>query len=282
MPPSRVRTGILAGLLGLVAVLGVVWLVTTATTDGERTSGDGTPTTSAATPTGTDTDTGTETGTGTGTDTGTGTGTATGTATAGGRTSDGDGDGDGEDGGRKSIEVNGLRIDGTGMGDGCMTFINKTATAATIESVSFAVVAQPPGAAQPAVWSDNGAHCYGEGDELDDPCDGYRLIEGGQCTAGAVLAQGAAPGEYTISGVAHYSFLCDNAEISPCNDERIDWGGRLPSPQEPVLVRGASEPLTTPLDVPGGPEPDGPPEPDSPPTSESSPQPDAPPPVEPE
>jgi hypothetical protein len=39
--------------------------------------------------------------------------------------------------------VNGLRIDGTGLGYGCVTILNKTSTPATIQSVSFTVVAQP-------------------------------------------------------------------------------------------------------------------------------------------
>ncbi|QIJ62469.1 hypothetical protein [Streptomyces sp. JB150] len=298
MPPSRLRVGVFAAVLGLVAVLGIVWLVRSATTGGDGTSGERTNGTAEA---GNGTGTGGDGGTGedrdTGTDNGTDGGTDGGrtteeTGSDGGRTTDeggdtggtgdggtdrdgdtggtgdggtdGDGDtgGDGEEGGRKSLTVNGLRIDGNGLGYGCVTILNKTSTPATIQRVSFTVVARP-GPTTPALSPDT-AHCFQEENgpgALDPSCDGHLLPEGGQCTAGAVPSADAPGGEYTVAAVAHYSFLCDNAEISPCNEPA--WGDRPPTPQNPVLVVGRSEPLTTSLDVEGPPT--------SPPTSPSSP-----------
>ncbi|MFI2436988.1 hypothetical protein [Streptomyces sp. NPDC018693] len=230
MAPSRpgTRPLVLAVVLGLVAVLGVVWLVRTATIDGENTSGEKSTSSAEATdgsdPTGGDTpeDGGRDGSASAGQTKAT---AGSGTPSDGGRT----------DGGRRSIQVNGVRLDGARNDPGCLTVINKTATAGTIENVSFVVVGGP---ARPAVSSDNAAHCDKTG---DPPCRGVRLVEGGQCLAGAVLAANAPQGTYTVEAVVHYSYLCDNTENAPCTREEIpDWGGPPPTPQSPVLVRGTS------------------------------------------
>ncbi|MGA4838074.1 hypothetical protein [Streptomyces sp. G45] len=210
MPSSRTRLVVMATALALVAALGIVWLVRSATTDGGSAAGDGA--TSPATPPD-------------GTASGAPTGTTT-SAASGGVTPDGDRT---RTSGRRSIRVNGLRLDGSDDGDGCMTVMNDTATTLTVEGISFTAAGIR---ARPAVRSDNAAHCGG-----GPRCDGARLPPDGDCRAGAVLAPNAPPGEYEITPLAQISYVCDNAERSPC-DKVPDWGGPPPTPRDPVLVRG--------------------------------------------
>ncbi|HLL37020.1 MAG TPA: hypothetical protein VK545_24745 [Streptomyces sp.] len=251
MPSSRVRIGVLAAVLGLVAVLGVVWLVRSATTGGGGTSAERTNGTAEA---GNGTGTGGDGGTGEDGDTGTGTDggrTAEETGTDGGRTTDsdedgggdggGDGDGDGGDGGRRSISVNGVRINGSGT-DGCLSAINLTDVVATMESISFTVTAGP---SKPTVRSDNGAHCPAVQQGYGRPCAGAQLQPNESCTAGAVLASNATRGTYSITAVATASFRCENSTSHPC-DLVEDWEGSPPTPQNPVSIEGKTDPdLTT-------------------------------------
>ncbi|MFJ1971225.1 hypothetical protein ACIO93_21375 [Streptomyces sp. NPDC087903] len=265
MSLPRARLTVMAAVLGLVAVLGVVWLVRSATTGSENSVGGEGTISSAATRDGTATATATN-GSGTADDGATSSGEASGgtgaasdgTATKGSRTPDG---GETHNGGRRSVRLNGVRIDGAGHGEGCVTLDNRTSTPATLESVSF-VVTKGPG--RPAVLSDNAAHCSRDQDS-NSPCT--RLLPiGRQCLAGAVIAPGAPQGEYTVKAVVHSAFLCDNDKISPCNDVR-DWEGPLPTPKAPVLVRSSKTTrlLETTVDVAGAkpPTPDDSPD-DSP------------------
>ncbi|MEH0419345.1 hypothetical protein [Streptomyces sp. B21-083] len=268
MPTSRTRLSVMVTVLGLVAVLGVVWLVRSATTGTQKTSSSGTDTSATRSTASSDATDGGTTGSGTTTGSGettgsgqtTGSGKTTGNATGGGGRTPGGDKTPGGGGGGRSIKVNGLRLDGNGNGDGCVTFINKTATPARITGVSFTVVS---GAGHPTISSDNAAHCDGQqGGDADPPCDGLRLIEGNQCQAGAVLGPGAR-GDYTVGAVASYTFVCDNAKINPC-DRASEAGGPPPTPQNPVSISGDSERLDTGLDVGGTP-------PDTPPTDDTDP-----------
>lgn len=270
MPPTRARPIALAVILGLVAVLGIFWLVRSATIDGQNASDEG-PVSSVTGSNGTDPNarTGTDPGTGTGRSddgdssspsTSQGTSTA-GNSTPGGETRKSD---------RRSIHVNGVHLDGNRNGPGCVTIINKTATAGTINSVSFTVTAGP---ATPAVRSDDAAHCSLDGNPA---CRGINLTEGDQCVAGAVLPSDAPAGEYTVTAVVHFTYLCDNAENSPCN-EVPDWGGSPPTSQNPVQISGSSSNNVPTLTMSvGGAAEDSPPDEFSPP-SDDTPVPDSPP-----
>ncbi|MFI9564130.1 hypothetical protein [Streptomyces rishiriensis] len=248
MQPSRAQLGIMATLLGLVAVLGVVWLVRSATTDSQSTaSGDGT--------------TGSAHGQSNGTGDGDGDVTADGGRSRPGEASNGT-DGQTPGGGEKHKDgphvPNGVNLQGNGDRDGCVTVINKTATPAVIESISFVIVDGPRGT---AVHSDNGAHCYNNpGDEKPGPpCQGLKLIAGYQCLTGAVLASNAKDGEYTVEAVVHTRFRCDNDKIDPCNYVK-DWGGRPPTKKAPVDVRSSGtsrSPLRATIVV-GGPDSEAP------------------------
>lgn len=235
----------MATVLGLVLVLGVVWLVRSATTGSESTAGVDRTTDSADPSNDTDGTADSTThstadstidsdGDGTPDSRTTRSGAASdSTATDGGGTPQG---GRTPKGRRPSVELNGVNLQGSGNSEGCVTVINKTATPAVIESVSFVITGGP---ARPAVHSDNGDHCYrAEGDDRDTPCLGLLLVEGRQCLTGAVLAPGARAGEYTVQAVVHSSFLCDNDKIDPCNYV-TDWGGPPPTPQAPVRVRSS-------------------------------------------
>ncbi|MFD7018089.1 hypothetical protein [Streptomyces sp. NPDC059928] len=264
MAPLRTRSIVLAVVLGLCAVLGIVWLVRSATISGQNTAGEGTNNSSSAgsgtdSPGGRTPDNG---GTSSGA-TGSGTGspggrtpdnggassgaTGSGTGSPGGRTPDNGGASSGATsqgtatpgsttpggGGRRAIHVNGVRLDGNRNDSGCLTVINKTSTAATIDSVSFEVADGP---ARPAVRSDDAAHCSPTGDPA---CRALQLVEGRQCLAGAVLPADAPDGEYTVTAVVHYTYVCDNTQNSPCS-EVPDWGGPPPTPQAPVQISGSS------------------------------------------
>lgn len=254
----------MATVLGLVAVLGIVWLVRSATTNSENTAGVDT-TNSTDTPDGTATDGG---------------GTPDGGRDSGGTPNGGKSPGGGKTpgGSRPAVHLNGVNLQGGGDLDGCVTVINKTSTPVDIESVSFVIVHGPPGKA--TVGSDNGAHCFNEeGDEKPGPpCLGHRLIEGKQCLTGAVLAPNAKPGEYTIDTVIDASVLCDNDQINPCNYVK-DWHGPPPTPQAPVQVqisRFTSERLRSTIVVEGtGPSPsEDSSSPDTPSVPEISPSPE--------
>lgn len=203
MPTSRARLGVMATVLGLIAVLGVVWLVRSATTGSQKTSGSG-ATTTDSTATSDATDGGT-----TGSGKTTGSGETTGSATGDGSRTPGGGKTAG--GGGRSVSLNGLRLDGGDDGNGCVMFMNTYGTAAHIESVSFTVTHGPTGPGSPALRSDNAAHC-----PKTSTCDGARLVKGGQCEAGTVFPSDAQAGEYTIDALATFTFLCDNATTEPC------------------------------------------------------------------
>ncbi|MFE4870723.1 hypothetical protein [Streptomyces sp. NPDC056682] len=242
MAPLRTRPIVLAVVLGLCAVLGIVWLVRSATISGQNTAGEGTNS-SSSTASGTDSPGGRTPDNG-GTSSGA---TGNGTGSPGGRTPDNGGASSGATsqgaatpggttpggGGRRAIHVNGVRLDGNRNDSGCLTVINKTSTAAMIDSVSFEVADGP---ARPAVRSDDAAHCSPTGDPA---CRALHLVEGRQCLAGAVLPADAPDGEYTVTAVVHYTYVCDNTENSPCS-EVLDWGGPPPTPQAPVQISGSS------------------------------------------
>ncbi|NNN33277.1 hypothetical protein HLK59_23535, partial [Streptomyces sp. S3(2020)] len=245
MHPTRARPIALAIILGLVAVLGIVWLVRSATIDGQNAADEG-PVSSVAGSNGTDTDPNADpnadrgTGAGTSTDPDAGTsrptdGGSSSPSTSQGTSTGGNSTPGGETGnsGRRSIHVNGVHLDGNRNGPGCLTIINKTATAGTVTSVSFTVTAGP---ATPAVRSDDAAHCSPTGDPA---CRGVKLTEGYQCVTGAVLPADAPAGVYTVTAVVHFTYVCDNTENSPCN-EVSDWGGSPPTAQNPVTVSGSS------------------------------------------
>lgn len=236
MPPTRARPIALSVILVLVAVLGIVWLVRSATTDGQNAADEG-PVSSVTNSNGTDPNAGTGTGTdpngGTsrpGDDGGSSSPSASQGTSASGNSTPG---GETRKSSRRSIHVNGVHLDGKPSGPGCVTIINKTATAGTINSVSFTVADGP---ATPTVRSDDAAHCSLSGNPV---CRGIKLVEGEQCMAGAVLPSDAPAGQYTVTAVVHFTYLCDNAENSPCN-EVSDWGGSPPTPQDPVLISGSS------------------------------------------
>ncbi|MCQ9181070.1 hypothetical protein KMT30_18885 [Streptomyces sp. IBSBF 2953] len=262
MQPSRAQLGIMATLLGLVAVLGVVWLVRSATTDNQSSAGSDSTTGSADARSNAS-------------------GDGDGDVTAnGGRSRPGEASNGADGGGTKSSSQgekhkngpyvpNGVNLQGNGDRDGCVTVINKTSTPAVIESISFVIV---DGHGGTAVHSDNGAHCFNEpGDEKPGPpCQGLKLIEGDQCLTGAVLASNAKPGEYTVEAVVHTRFRCDNDKIDPCNYVK-DWGGRPPTKKAPVDVRGSGtsgSPLRATIVVKG---PDSEPPDDSPSSKSPSP-----------
>ncbi|MFI7497762.1 hypothetical protein ACIBVL_04485 [Streptomyces sp. NPDC049687] len=295
MPPSRARLSVMAAVLGVVAVLGIVWLVRSATVD-SGTSADHDATGSVGTRTGSGTHDDGTTASGTASGNGTsGGGTSTGGETAGdgerndGGRNDGETGGDGEttDGGRRSLHVNGLHLDGDRGGEGCLTVINKTGMTGTVDSVSFAVKSGPQGA---AVRSDDGAHCSGDYHPEDDPndrppppCRAVRLPPSGRCLAGVVPAAGAKPGAYDVEAWVHVRYLCDDPENSPCSE--IHWGARPPTRQDPVLVISDTKcnvpqpslDVGPSRDAPPEPEPDDSPAPDSPPEPDSSPSPPSPP-----
>lgn len=280
MRPTRARPIALAIILGLVAVLGIVWLVRSATIDGQNAADEG-PVSSVTGSNGTDpnadSSTGTDAGTGAGTDPNAGTSrpgdgsssspsASQGTSTAGNSTPGGET----RNSGRRSIHVNGVHLDGNRNGPGCLTIINKTATAGTVDSVSFTVAAGP---ATPAVRSDDAAHCSPTGDPA---CRGIKLTEGYQCVTGAVLPPDAPAGVYTVTAVVHFTYLCDNTQNSPCN-EVSDWGGSPPTSQNPVTVTGSSSNNVPQLTMTvGGAAEEDPPEEISPP-SDDPPDPDSPP-----
>lgn len=253
MATMRARPIALAIILGLVAVLGIVWLVRSATIDGENTAGKGTVSSAAASNgNGNDPDAdggigGNDTGPGTGTDTGSAA-ASQGTSATGSSTPDG---GTRKDG-RRSIHVNGVRLDGNPSGSGCATIINKTSTPATFNSVSFTVASGP---AKPAVSSDNAAHCSNG----NPRCLGARVQEGYQCDAGAVLPPGSPNGRYVITTTVNFTYVCVDPENSPC-DEVKDWGGSPPTPQDPVVISGSTSNKVPPVTIVVGGEPEDNPE----------------------
>ncbi|WP_329331650.1 hypothetical protein OG866_02500 [Streptomyces sp. NBC_00663] len=269
MATTRARPIALAIILGLVAVLGIVWLVRSATTDGENAADKGTVSSASASNgngngngNGNDPDPdggirGTDPGTGSGTDrqddgssssTSASQGTsATGSSTPGGET---------HKSGRRSIHVSGVRLNGNGDRDGCATIINKTSRPLTVKSVSFAVSKGP---AKPAVSSDNAAHCSG-----DNPtCLGATVQEGDQCDAGAVLPPGVPNGTYKITTTVDFTCVCVDPENDPC-DKVTDWGGPPPTPQYPLTISGPAAAPGVSITVGEEPEEEDTPAPDTP------------------
>ncbi|SNX55701.1 hypothetical protein SAMN06272735_0127 [Streptomyces sp. TLI_55] len=239
MATTRARPIALAIILGLVAVLGIVWLVRSATTDGQNAADEGAVSPAAASH-GNDPDPdGGIGGTGTADDGGSSSGAASQGASAGGDT---------HRSGRRSIHVNGVHLDGNGSGDGCATIINKTSTPGTFNSVSFAVASGP---AKPAVTSDNAAHCSAD----NPPCAGARVQEGNQCDAGAVLPPGVPNGTYVITTTVNFTYVCVDPANSPC-DEVKDWGGSPPTPQDPVVISGSTSNNVPPVTIVVGGEPE--------------------------
>ncbi|MEU6714554.1 hypothetical protein ABZ897_24060 [Nonomuraea sp. NPDC046802] len=259
MTPSRSRMLIMAGILGLVAVLGIAWLIGAATGhEGGSQAGSRTQAPGGLVglpdenPTGETPDPGSTTG-----------------DTPGPGSTDGDPAGSPSNrpdssaptsrNNRRSVHWNGVRLDGDNNGDGCVTIINKTATVGVIESVSFTVVSGPGRAtARP----DTG-HCDTDGNPL---CQGVRLRPDTRCVAGAVLTGDASNQAYTVRATVHVRYLCSNKVDSPC-DEVLNWGGPPPTPESPVEFWGATStkvPLTEAF-VGGSPSPDeeGSPEPPS-------------------
>jgi hypothetical protein len=203
MATSRARVAVMAGALGLVAVLGVGWLVSVST--GHHPSQ------------------------------GASTGSQGGSiGSTGAVPSNGD---PGPPYVRpthrlRSIQVNGVRLDGTPNESGCVTIINKTSVVAVFESVTFAAPADagPDVGVVPAT-----SQCGGE---QDPPCVGARVPVGGQCVAGAKLTGNPRPGEYQLETRVRYRFSCTSKADTPCDDPALT---DIPmSPDSPVEVSGTS------------------------------------------
>lgn len=263
----------MSGILGLIAVLGIVWLVGAAT--GGNSTGSPNEASAAS-----------------------GTSTAEGTATAGGlstgtsgltgdpetqssQADDGSspgahssaadgGTGSGAShGGRHGLHMNGLHLNGNRGDPGCITVINKTATVGVVESVSYSVVDGPGLAtAHPEV-----AHCSAGDDAPDPPCQNIELRPSGQCLAGVVLTGDPSTEAYHVRATLQVRFMCVNVQDSPC-DEVTDWQGSPPTVQNPVEVSGPTEVPTIEawIDPPSSPSatlPEGSPDNSAPPGSES-------------
>lgn len=218
----------MATLLGLVAVLGVVWLVRSATTDDQSSAGSDSTTGSADARSNASGD-------------GDGDVTANGGRSRPGEASNGadghtPGGGKPAKGGQRSVTYNGLHLDGDAHGFGCLTVINGTGTTALVKNVSFQV------SPKASIHSDNAAHCHdGEGGNAP-ACNGKRLAKGKGCLAGGVLAPDTPPEYYTITAVVEYDFLCDNVKITPC-DVLKKRGGPPPTTRDPVRLVGTTSDL---------------------------------------
>ncbi|MFC4535429.1 hypothetical protein [Sphaerisporangium dianthi] len=230
MATSRTRVIVMAAILGLVAILGVVWLVGVATGGGAPSAGsagadDGyAGDTSSSDPAATD-----------------GTGGTGGTDGTGGSSSPGAGPSATSGAGssssarpssqRRSIRVNGVRLDGTPNDDGCATIINKTSAPAVVTNVTFTLKRSPApvGLAPASSACDNGG---------DPPCEGARVREGGQCLAGVRLTGRPAPGEYLIGVNVSYRYTCTSPDDDPCNYPSLR--GVPMSPENPVEVYGTT------------------------------------------
>ncbi|MEU8382230.1 hypothetical protein [Streptosporangium sp. NPDC048865] len=228
----------MTGILALVAILGIAWLVGVATNDGGEPVSSGTSATDGATTGGT----GGTGGTGDATDTPGDATDASGHPT-GGPTGTGGGGDDGRRPGdvstpqasrndRRSINWNGVRLDGSSGGPGCVTIINKTSTPGTIESVSFTVVSGPGR----AVARSAPERCEPTGDPL---CQGVRLKTGYQCLAGAIITGDASDSPYVIQAVVRFRYMCVDVENAPCDQVR-DWRGLTPTAEAPVEVTGTT------------------------------------------
>ncbi|MFI6734144.1 hypothetical protein ACIBI9_14540 [Nonomuraea sp. NPDC050451] len=236
MAPSRSRVLIMAGILGLVAVLGIAWLAGVATGNGaEPLAGTGTnapadaPDGSADAP---DADGSTDAPDDDGSATGVpGDSTGQGKDADGGQpTGDRSTPPPGTRNNRRSVHWNGVHLDGSPGDDGCVTIINKTSTVGTIESVSFTVQSGPGRATARSAPG----HCDPTGDPL---CQGVLLRAGSQCLAGAIITGDASDRPYVIQAVVRFRYLCVNVEDAPCDEVR-DWGGPPPTAEAPVEVSG--------------------------------------------
>lgn len=229
----------MASLLGLVAVLGAVWLVRSATTDsGDTAASDATSGSADVRSNGSaDADGG-------GDVTADGGRSRAGEASNGGSQSPG-GSGKHRDGPKVP---NGVNINGSGN-DGCAIVLNMEETPATVTSVSFKVT-EGPGKQKPKLRSDNGARCHRKLYQQANPCDGFHLkaLEGG-CVAGVAALSNVEGGHYEVRGTLTATFLCDNVDKNPCRRVQ-DWHGPKPTPQHPVLVTGESGSLETSIEVP--------------------------------
>ncbi|ACZ87143.1 hypothetical protein [Streptosporangium roseum] len=208
----------MAGILGLVAIVGIVWLVGVATGGGEG-EPVGRATDAPAAP---DATTG-PTASATGRTDGTG---AQPSASGGGPSPKA------PQSGRRSIHWNGVHLNGSPGGDGCLTVINKTSTVGVVESVSFTVASGPGSATARA----DVAHCSPTG---DPPCEEIRLRAGSQCLAGAILTGEASPDPYLVQATVHFRYVCVNVEDAPC-DEVEDWQGPPPTVEAPVEISGTT------------------------------------------
>lgn len=231
----------MATLLALVAVLGAVWLVRSATTDSGNTASGDTASGSADVRSN-----------GSGDADGGGDVTADGGRSRAGEASNGGGSRSPGGGGKHRVGPhvpNGVNINGSGR-NGCAIVLNMEETPATVTSVSFKVT-EAPGKQKPKLRSDNGARCHKTLYQQANPCDGLRLkaLEGG-CVAGVAALSNAEGGHYEVRGTLTATFLCDNVDKDPCKRVR-DWSGPKPTPQHPVLVTGESGSLETSMDVPG-------------------------------
>ncbi|MEV6032186.1 hypothetical protein AB0L65_13605 [Nonomuraea sp. NPDC052116] len=234
MTPSRARMLIMAGILGLVAVLGIAWLAGVATGNGaEPVAGTGTNATADA-PDGSADAPDDGTASSAPDDGSSATGVPDG-STGQGKDADGQPTGDrstppGTRNNRRSVHWNGVHLDGSPGDDGCVTIINKTSTVGTIESVSFTVQSGPGRATARSAPG----HCDPTGDPL---CQGVQLRAGSQCLAGAIITGEASDRPYVIQAVVHFRYLCVNVEDAPCDQVR-DWGGPPPTAETPVEVTG--------------------------------------------
>lgn len=212
----------MAGILGLVAIAGIVWLVGVATggDEGEPAGRVADAPTAPNVPTGSNASTA---------------GVSAGRTDGAGaqpRTPGGGSSPKAPQSGRRGIHWNGVHLDGSPGGSGCITVINKTSTVGVVESVSFTVTSGPGAATARA----DVAHCRPTG---DPPCEEVRLRAGSQCLAGAILTGDASPDPYLVQATVHFRYVCVNVEDAPC-DEVEDWQGPPPTVEAPVEISGTT------------------------------------------
>jgi hypothetical protein len=230
----------MAAVLGVVAVLGALWLVRSATHSGSSAPAGMTdsavPDDSAMTGTGNNTHDSATTGTGNGTHDG----------------------GTTHNHSRRSISANGPRLDGADQTGGCRVVVYHGDIPATVNGVAYRVTSSP----KPEIRAKNAAACGGP------PCDGKVFTsDQDSCYVGADLAPGVEAGTYTIAAEITYSFVCDDTEVRPCSGVE-NWKGPPPTPRDPVAV-SVSLPYEMSISVNGGGSP--PAEDTSPSSTESAP-----------
>jgi hypothetical protein len=220
MATSRARVALMVGVLGLVALLGVVWLFTTARSR-HSTQGAG----NAGLQSGPVGSPGAM-------------GSPGAVASSGGQQSGGSqlgGDSAPPPAGPthrvRSIRVSGVRLDGADNGGGCVTIINKTSVPAVFSNISVTA----PADAGAGVVVDSAECQQRQGDPV---CAGAEVRPGSNCVVGARLTGNPRPGDYTLTVQVGYRYLCTSKADDPCNYPEL---ADVPmSAADPVEVTGTS------------------------------------------